>query len=213
MKDPSIGWRLRIFHGVCVGLHQLHSLNIIHQDLKPSNILVFEKTKSKIADLGRATVSGIGAKFSEANHWGDPGYTPIEFHYNHFETDPITRQKAADFYMLGGILAFLVANINIFSLVLTKLPSAYHPMNWSGDYAAALPALHSATNEAIRDIEQTVPDILKVEIREMLQFLCNPEPTKRGHIKNVIQAFGNKYSLERLISVADRIANKARLTS
>ncbi|QYM79668.1 protein kinase [Horticoccus luteus] len=211
MAAAGVTWPLRVFHEVCVGLKQLHSINIIHQDLKPSNVLIAAGTKAKIADLGRATVSGSRAMFSGANHWGDTDYMPIEFHYNHFEPDPTVRQKAADFYMLGGVLAFLVCKINIFSLILTKLPAAYHPMNWTGGFNAALPALHTATIDAVADIVASLPDVVKSDVREMILFLCHPEPLKRGHPKTVIQASGDRYSMERIVTTADRVANKARL--
>ena len=211
MKAPGLAWPLRVFHEVCVGLKQLHSAGIIHQDLKPSNVLITAGTSAKIADLGRATISGSSAKFSEPNHWGDTDYMPIELHYLHFESDSTVRQKAADFYMLGGVLAFLVAKVNIFSLILSKLPSAYHPMNWTGGFTAALPALHTATYEAVADVVRDIPDSIKADIREMLLFLCNPEPTKRGHPKTVIQVSGDRYSLERVVAIADHLANKARV--
>src|SRR5690606_7900906 len=34
-------WRLKSLHDVAVGLRQLHQIQVSHQDLKPSNVLVF----------------------------------------------------------------------------------------------------------------------------------------------------------------------------
>ena len=48
-------WRLRIIHQVAKGLQQLHGVAIAHQDLKPSNVLVFEGAEAKLGDLGRAS--------------------------------------------------------------------------------------------------------------------------------------------------------------
>jgi serine/threonine protein kinase len=51
----SISFILRSLHHICVGLKQLHSSGIAHQDLKPSNVLIFNgsgKINSKIGDLG-----------------------------------------------------------------------------------------------------------------------------------------------------------------
>src|SRR5690606_23270017 len=47
-------WKLKSLHNVATGLKQLHSLQISHQDVKPSNVFVFENGISKIGDLGRA---------------------------------------------------------------------------------------------------------------------------------------------------------------
>ena len=85
MSDSGLAWRLRIFHGVCVGLRQLHSKDVVHQDLKPSNVLVFGKDKSKIADLGRS--SRKGTKSDMPDHCGDIGYMPIELQYGCFDPD------------------------------------------------------------------------------------------------------------------------------
>lgn len=48
---------LRIAHDVCSGLRDLHSKGIIHQDLKPENI-VFDKKNDRfvLIDLGSATL-------------------------------------------------------------------------------------------------------------------------------------------------------------
>ena len=51
----EIAWKLRSLHHVATGLNQLHGQQIVHQDVKPSNILVFNEKNSKIADLGSAS--------------------------------------------------------------------------------------------------------------------------------------------------------------
>ncbi|HEY5750594.1 MAG TPA: protein kinase, partial [Chryseolinea sp.] len=38
MRELGLTWRLKVFHGVCMGLKQLHEENLAHQDLKPSNV-------------------------------------------------------------------------------------------------------------------------------------------------------------------------------
>lgn len=45
---------LKMLHDVSVGISQLHRADIAHQDLKPSNVLVYSNQGSKICDLGRA---------------------------------------------------------------------------------------------------------------------------------------------------------------
>ena len=139
MTDPGLAWRLRIFNGICVGLKQLHSHEIVHQDLKPSNVLVFNLETSKIADLGRS--SQKGTKADDPGHCGDVGYMPIELQYNHHDSDWDTRRKGADLYMLGGLFAFLIANVHIFGLIVGKMPPSHHPMTWKGTYENALPVV------------------------------------------------------------------------
>jgi len=45
--------RYQIINGICEGLHHLHKENnIIHMDLKPSNILLDDQMVPKIIDFG-----------------------------------------------------------------------------------------------------------------------------------------------------------------
>ena len=44
-------WKLRSLHNIAVGIKQLHNHEISHQDIKPSNVFVFENEVSK---LGRS---------------------------------------------------------------------------------------------------------------------------------------------------------------
>lgn len=211
MSAPGLEWRLRVFHGVCVGLQQLHRNGISHQDLKPSNVLITESDFSKIADLGCATTGQPNTMFSTPNHWGDDGYCPIEYRYNYFLPDSKSRQRAGDFYMLGGILTFLISNINVFAQVIHDLPPAFYPRAWTRNYSDALPALRSSTYSVVDKIIATSPGSLRPAIKEMLLWLCEPDPSARGHPDTVTQAFGDRYSLERIISAADVLAKKARI--
>src|SRR5205823_2049082 len=65
-------------HHIATGLYQLHSAEVAHQDLKPSNILVFEGSTSKIADLGCASVKGVASPRDSAAFAGDRTYAPTD---------------------------------------------------------------------------------------------------------------------------------------
>lgn len=55
----DVAWALRTLHHVAIGLQQLHREDIAHQDLKPSNVLLFRGgVESKIGDWGRAAYKG-----------------------------------------------------------------------------------------------------------------------------------------------------------
>ena len=54
----DVAWRLRSLHDIATGLEQLHRNGIFHQDVKPSNVLVFERVHSKLADFGRSACEG-----------------------------------------------------------------------------------------------------------------------------------------------------------
>jgi len=197
-----------VFHGICVGLMQLHSSGVKHQDLKPSNILMFSGDTSKIGDLGRAT-TGTGM-FSTPRHWGGSGYVPVEFYYGYAETDQEAQKRGADFYMLGGILAYVVSDVHIYGMVMGKVPDAFHPKKMQGGFLQALPALRTATFEAIDEVTAVVPPKIRNDVKELLLWLCEPDPKRRGHPKTLNEA-GNRFSLERIVTIADRVAKKARL--
>ena len=41
-KTVDLAWKLRSLHNISVGIKQLHGIEISHQDVKPSNIFVFD---------------------------------------------------------------------------------------------------------------------------------------------------------------------------
>jgi serine/threonine protein kinase len=51
-------WCMKALKDACLGLMQLHRETIAHQDTKPSNVLIFDRGPSKIADFGRASRLG-----------------------------------------------------------------------------------------------------------------------------------------------------------
>jgi serine/threonine-protein kinase 11 len=62
-----------IFRQVCEGLSYLHDQGVVHQDIKPANILLFPGGVAKITDFG------ISHSFESASSViGSPGYQPPE---------------------------------------------------------------------------------------------------------------------------------------
>jgi len=66
---------------VATGLRQLHGLEIAHQDVKPSNVLVFPDG-SKVGDLGCASRKGNANPRDDFPVVGDTAYAPPELLYN-----------------------------------------------------------------------------------------------------------------------------------
>jgi serine/threonine protein kinase len=101
MSNPELAWKLRAFHGVLVGLSQLHKHKIVHQDVKPSNILIFGESFSKVSDLGSATQLNNESKhWTNPDHCGDYRYAPIELLYGYFSPDWNVRRYGADLFMV-----------------------------------------------------------------------------------------------------------------
>jgi serine/threonine protein kinase len=66
-------WTLRAVHHATVGLFQLHSAQVAHQDVKPSNVLDFESAAVfKLGDMGRALREGVPVPHDAFSIAGDP---------------------------------------------------------------------------------------------------------------------------------------------
>ena len=121
---------------------------------------------------------------------------PISFHTSYF--------------MLGGLLAYLVADEHLVGCILSHLPPSFHPLSWKGGYQTALPAVKKATYDAIAHLTHGLPDEIRDDVSQMLLWLCEPDPRMRGHPDSIRAKHGDPHSLERLISVADRVEKQAR---
>jgi len=200
---------LRTLHNVATGLSQLHRANIAHQDLKPSNVLVYGAAQgSKIADLGRAWDPSVSATHYSYPVAGDPQYAPVEVWYLYFPTDDRIRRFGCDLYHLGSLLTFLFARVHFNALLFDHLPAAHHPGSWGGRYDEALPFVQAAFAAAVEQIANAFPLYLKDDLRHCLMELCNPDPSRRGHPSN----FGKtQFSLERYISRFDWLAHRAKV--
>jgi serine/threonine protein kinase len=80
----GIGWLLRAFHHIAVALAQLHREGVAHQDLKPSNALVFDPGSLKLADVGRASLRGDPHRFDAWDWVGETRYQAPELLYVRF---------------------------------------------------------------------------------------------------------------------------------
>jgi eukaryotic-like serine/threonine-protein kinase len=210
-RSNELAWKLRSLHNVSVGLKQLHTADIAHQDLKPSNVLIFEALKttenSKIGDLGSVSRAGFYSPFDELNWPGDPNYAPPEVRYSFIQADFFRRRVGSDLYLLGSLVSFLFARTTAIGALLHELDNPFWPGVWGGTYAEVLPYLRHAFIQASSDFEFALPIPLRSELVPIYQQLCEPDPTKRGFPGQPI----NKISLERYISAFDRMARKADL--
>ncbi|XP_073096146.1 serine/threonine-protein kinase TAO3-like [Manis javanica] len=61
-----------ITHGALQGLVYLHSHNMIHRDIKASNILLTERGQVKLADFGLASMASRASSFVGTPYWMAP---------------------------------------------------------------------------------------------------------------------------------------------
>lgn len=193
------------FHGALVGLWQLHKAKIVHQDIKPSNILIFGENYSKISDLGSATKFDNPSNWTRDGHVGDLRYAPVELLYGYCSLDWDTRRYGADLFMMGGILSFMLTDSNFLGLMLSKLPDNNKPFNFGGKFEEVKSHLMKAYFEALAQIENEIPEKIRKDLIMVLSELSHPIPEERGNPKK-LQSKHEQYSLQRYISIIDRLA-------
>ncbi|XP_029951475.1 receptor-interacting serine/threonine-protein kinase 3-like [Salarias fasciatus] len=100
-ESPQRPLALRIVHEVALGMNFLHSKDIVHQDLKPSNVLLTDDLRVKLADFGLSRVSTSVLITSEktAETGGTLAYMPPEAFDPKYE--PV---RAFDRYSYGILL-------------------------------------------------------------------------------------------------------------
>ncbi len=208
--DPiDKAWGLRVLHNVAVGLWQLHREGITHQDLKPSNVLVFDERLSKIADLGRAAHVNVVAPHDDLPIPGTIAYAPPEFLYDHHDPNASSRRRSADVYHLGSLCIFMYTGISATAWLAKELPASLLSGNFAGDYTAVLPYVRDAFNRSVLKMARVVPADLKEDISRVVRELCDPDPNHRGD--PWMRARGTPFSLERYISKFDLLARRAEL--
>ena len=117
----SIAWSLRSLHHIAVGLKQLHGQGIAHQDLKPSNVLVFNGDTSKIGDFGRSAYKGHAPPHENNPIPGDPTYAPPELLYGYMNSDWNSRRFGCDAYLLGSMTIFFFLGVGATTLILKAI--------------------------------------------------------------------------------------------
>ncbi|MFW5821527.1 MAG: serine/threonine-protein kinase [Bacteroidota bacterium] len=109
INEPGFFSRLRIFIQLCDAVQYIHDNFVIHNDIKPGNILVTEKGRVKLIDFGISELLAKGGNISPSkyNFAGTINYASPE----QIKGGPTT--KSSDIYQMG--------------LVLNKLITGKHP--------------------------------------------------------------------------------------
>ena len=206
----DLAFRLRALHHCATGLRQLHARRIAHQDLKPSNVLVYDDFDFRVGDLGSSARQGTNSPRENLNFAGDRTYAPPELLYGEVSPDWQVRRLACDLYHLGSLAGFLFTKVGITAMWQKFMDPKFLRQSWNQLYRSVLPYVRDAHDLAFSEVESQLPKEIEESLGESIRQLCDPDPQLRGHPRS--RSFGgNPYSLERYVSRFDLLARKAEL--
>ena len=210
----DLAWALRSLHQSAVGLQELHSVDVAHQDLKPSNVLVFHEVGSKVSDLGRSSHKQIPSPFDSEASPGDPGYSTPEQRYGWHHTRDFAHRYIADLYHLGSLIFFFFVGCSAKHATELKISQKHAKRFTHSDFLQDLPYIQHAFSEALADLRVSTESFagdLTDDIVMIAQQLCEPDPRRRGHPKTLAAAYVPQHDLQRYISHFDLLARTAEL--
>jgi len=214
--DVELASKLRWLHHSATGLLQLHQRGVAHQDVKPSNVLVFGSDEQggvsgKIGDLGRATDPRRPMWHDGLAIAADSTYAPPEQLYGATPTEFGPRRLACDVYQLGSVACFLLAGAPMNGLLKLELYPTHNWDNWAGSYAEVLPYVRDAFGRAAARVEAALGGgELATRAGALVRDLCDPDPAQRGHHVTRTRP-GSPYDLQRVVTEFDLLSKRARL--
>lgn len=213
--DLELAVRLRMVHNAAAGIAQLHSIGVAHQDVKPSNLLVFDaspttRDSAKIGDLGRATDPQRSASHDDFVIAGDPTYAPPEQRFGEVATTFGERRLACDIYQLGNLLTFVLSGVTMNMLLDMYLDPSHSPNNWRGTYAEVLPYVQAAHATGLATLNHTLePHALNDDLIGVVSATTDPDVTRRGH--RASHKAGQPYSMNRIVTDLDLLSRRAEI--
>lgn len=110
-RKDTFPWstRLNVAIQTASALAYLHASNIIHRDVKTSNILLDTSLNAKVADFGLSRLVPHGVTHVTTDPAGTPGYIDPEYYENCHLSDK------SDVYSFGVILVELISSLPAFN--------------------------------------------------------------------------------------------------
>lgn len=108
--DPALAPKtqnefLKLIWQIAVGIADIHTLGIIHRDIKPNNMKIDPEGVIKIFDFGLAREEGL--KAATLGFVGTPGFAAPELHPQHHVQHHVQFTPAVDTYAFGATALYL----------------------------------------------------------------------------------------------------------
>jgi serine/threonine protein kinase len=173
--NPDLQEVRLIIEQIGKGIQAFHRLEMLHQDLKPENIIIDQFGTAKIIDFGSAKVAGIAeisSPVEQTNLLGTKNYTAPEY------ANDQPGSNRSDIYSLG---------VMCYEMLSGKLPFGEMPSNWKvsnlkekmnyipiTDHVSSVPKWISAT---LKKAVHPNPAKRYEELSEFLYDLRHPNST------------------------------------
>lgn len=159
---------LSIIKQVAGALTYMHSMGIVHQDIKPSNILLCSDGRILLSDFG------IGHRFqSAAMVVGSPAYQAPEV-LDDYEDEDFDSESEAEVYSEGPIKEDVWAlGVTFYQLLFSNIP-------WVGENLYEIVHL-------IKTTPLVIPEGTSPEVSDLIKLMLNKDPIQRISMKELTQ--------------------------
>lgn len=209
----DVEMKLTYLKDVVLGLFQLHGVKIAHQDLKPSNVMIFGGGMAKVGDLGRASSQDYASLHDQYKVAGDIKYAPPEQLYGCALEGWLDKRMRCDLYQFASVIVFVFFGRNLNTALFANLPEELRPSYFKGtctSYEHALPFLLDTFDSVVRDWEAQCPQWLGNDLMKIVRQAGNPNYQLRG-AKKTLQQSVPQLGLNRFVSDFDRLIRKAAI--
>jgi hypothetical protein len=102
----------------------------------------------------------------------------------------------------------MISDSSFLALMHSKIPTRLKHDRFGGTFRQAIPFLMRAYYETLEEIEPSIPSEIRDDLINVIGELSHPVPEKRGNPQYLSIIKHKPYSLEKYISIIDRLAKK-----
>ncbi|KAF8209611.1 kinase-like domain-containing protein [Mycena galopus ATCC 62051] len=176
LRGKSLDERLRVIQSLAAGLAYVHSRNVVHGDLKGSNVLINNKGYAVLSDFGlsRTLERHTGHTTSTYSAAGSLNWSSPELIRPWlFETEARVKTLASDVWAFA---------CTVYELLTDTMPYASSPSQTIFQIAQTIDQ-HITPLEALPAQPAEIPD----RIRAMLELCWAPQPAERISMAEVVE--------------------------